>query len=55
MNRAFLIVGIPGYFVALAYIAVGWGLRASVVTGIVVLALAGGVFLWRRKEREAGR
>jgi nicotinamide riboside transporter PnuC len=56
MNRAFLIVGIPGFCVALAYIALGWGARASMVTGIVVLTITiAAAFLWRRKQREAGR
>lgn len=57
MNRAFLILAIPAVVVSLAWITVGWGLRASVPAGIAVLVVAGAglVWWWHKRGAAAGR
>jgi len=43
MNRAFLVVGIPGIVIATAYIGVGYGWRAGIIAaciGAAIIALA---------------
>ena len=39
MNRAFLVVGIPGVIVAVAYIGVGYGWRAGIIAACIGAAL----------------
>jgi LPXTG-motif cell wall-anchored protein len=54
MNRAFLVVGIPGIAISVAYVFVGWGWRAGLTAafiGIALIALA--AWSIRRKRREA--
>lgn len=59
MNKAFLIILVPAMIVALAWITVGWGLRASVPVGFAFLiaGLAVAAILLRRRRRnpEASR
>jgi hypothetical protein len=53
MNRAFLILAVPAVVISLAWITVGWGLRASVPAGITVLVVAGAGLVWWRQKRGA--
>jgi glucose-6-phosphate-specific signal transduction histidine kinase len=39
MNRAYLVVGIPGIVVATAYIGVGYGWRAGIIAACIGAAL----------------
>lgn len=55
MNKAFLIILVPAVIVALAWITVGWGLRASVPVGIAILVagLTAAASLLRRRRRDS--
>lgn len=53
MNRAFLLILAPALFVAACFLAVGWGVVAPLLPGVLLLALAGAalvVKLFRRKS-----
>jgi membrane protein implicated in regulation of membrane protease activity len=50
MNRAFLIILAPAALVAAAFLGLGWGYTVSLPAGLVVLALASGAFLLRRRK-----
>ena len=53
MNRGFLIILAPGLLVALLYLGFGWDLRVSWPAALVVLVLAGGALLVRRRRVSA--
>jgi len=54
MNRALLLVGIPGIIVAAAYVTVGYGWRAGLAAGCIGAAMIGGA-IWAllRKRGDA--
>jgi hypothetical protein len=55
MNRAFLVVGIPGIIVVVAYCAIFYGRRPALIAGFVGAILIG-VSLWDmwRRRKAAG-
>jgi membrane protein implicated in regulation of membrane protease activity len=55
MNRAFLVVGIPGVITSFCWLAFGWGWRVAVgVTTAEIVAIAAFViYVLRRQGRTA--